>query len=74
MSAEKKRLWGLGDLGAMFIVNLKRVGQKLRRFMLLHFGLVAFRIHVPHTQKVIMCMVVGPSGRDHDAQNQSEAQ
>ena len=41
-----------GVWGVFFIVNcLKRVAQSLRRIILLHFGLVTFRIHFGKTRK-----------------------
>ena len=44
---EKRWIWGLGVWGAICIVNIiERIAQKLRRIILLHFGLVTFRIHV----------------------------
>ena len=46
---QKPRCGVWGVCGAIFIVNFeKRVGQKLRRIILLHFGLVAWRIHHFH--------------------------
>ncbi len=43
---EKLQIWGRGGMGLILILNiLKRIAQKLRRIILLHFGLVTFRIH-----------------------------
>ena len=68
---EKLRTWGLGGLEVISFVNImKRIAQKLRKTILLHFGLVTFRFHYWKTRKVIICMVSGPGGRDHDSPNQ----
>ena len=56
--------------GAIFtIIFKKRVARKLRRIILLHFGLVTFNIHFPKIRKVLMFMIFGPSERDHDFPN-----
>ena len=53
------------------MVNIiKRIAGKLRRIILLHFGLVTCRFHYWETLKPFMFMDFGPSGRDHDSQNQ----
>ena len=50
----------------IFILHIKkRIAPKLCRIILLHFGLVTFRIHFRKTRKTYMFMVFGPSGRDH---------
>ena len=49
---------------------MKRLAQKVCRTILLRFGLVAFRFHFEKPRKLLMFMVFGPSGRDHDSQNQ----
>ena len=59
-----------GELTQKYGEFRKRLARKLRRIMLLHFGLVTFRFHFGETRKPIISMVFGPSGRDHDAQNQ----
>ncbi len=42
----KSDLGSMGVWGAISIVNMmKRIAQKLRRIILLHFGLVTFRFH-----------------------------
>ena len=66
------RMWGLGRSGGViFIVKfIKRLAQKLRRFILLHFGVVTCRCHFEKTQKVIIFMFFGLGGRVHDSQNQ----
>ena len=65
---EKTRIWGLGCLGGNFIVNcIERVAQKVRRIILLHFGLW---FHVGKTRKPFMFMVFGFGGRDDDSHNQ----
>ena len=47
--------WGGG--GGILAVNIiKRIGQKLRRIILLQFGLVNFRFHFRKTPKVIIFM------------------
>ena len=62
------RLGSEGLLGAIFIVNIiKRIAPKLHRIILLHFGLVTFRIHFGKTLNPLIFMVFGPSGRDHDS-------
>ena len=43
------------------------LARKLHRIILLHFGLVAFRIHFPKPQ-VIIFMFFGLGGRVHDSQ------
>ena len=44
---------------AIFIVNFeKRVAQKLRRIILLHFGLVTFRIHFGRTRKPLVFVIL----------------
>ena len=48
----------------------KRIAQKLRIIILLHFGLVTFRFHFGETRKVIISMIFGTSGRDHGPQTQ----
>ena len=48
----------------------KRVARKLRRIILLHFGLVTFRFHFGKTRKVSMFMIFGSNGHVHDSQNQ----
>ena len=54
----------------MFIVNIiKRIAQKLRSIILLHFGLVTFRIYFGKKRQVIIFIVLGPGGRDRDSQN-----
>ena len=58
----KIRLWGLEDLGAIFIASCI--------IILLYFGLVTFRIHFAKARKVISFMFVGPGGRVHNSQNQ----
>ena len=64
-------VWGR-VCGAIFIINFiaQRIGQTLRRIILLHLGLVTFRIHFRKIRKPFIFMVFGPSGRDHDSQNQ----
>ena len=60
--------WGLGGVwGGHFIVNFKeRVATKIRKCILLHFGLlVAFRFHFEKTRKPFSCMVFGPAACDH---------
>ena len=62
---------GSRGLGVIFNVNIiKRLTQKLHRMILLHVGLVTFRIHFRETRKPFIVMVFGPSRRDHDSQNQ----
>ena len=62
---------GGGVWGAIFIVIFKKsVAQKLCRIILLHFGVVTFRIPFGKTRTPFIFMVFGPSGRDHDSQNQ----
>ena len=65
------RMWGLGGLAVIFIINMnKRLTQKLHRIILFHLGLITFRIHLGRTRKPFMFVVLGPSERDHDSQNQ----
>ena len=71
MKIRKIRIWGLGGLGVMSIVNLKkRLAQKVRRIILLHLGRVTFRIHFGKARKVITFMLFGLGGRVHDSPNQ----
>ena len=52
-------MWGLGSLGVILIVSIMEgITGKLRRILLLHFGLVAYTIHFRKTRKPIMCMVL----------------
>ena len=44
-----------------------RGSQKLRRFILLHFGLVTFRIRFGEIRTPFIFMVFGLGGRDHDS-------
>ena len=69
---EKYPLWGLWAVcGGIFIASFnKRVAQKLRIFFLLHFGTSNFLISLSGKSKKVMVMISGPSGRDHDFQNQ----
>ena len=60
MKIPKIRIWGLGGLGAIFTVNFKkRIAQKLRRIILLHFGLPTFGCHSGKTQKPFIFMIFG---------------
>ena len=58
----------LGDHLIVFFI--KRLSQKLRIMILLHFGFVTFRFAFRKTRKVIIFMFVGLGGRAHDSQNQ----
>ena len=55
------QIWGVGGSGgAISIVNIiKRLAQKLRRIILLHFGLVTFRFHYGGTLKPVIFMIFG---------------
>ena len=66
------RIWGLGGLGGfIFIVHsIERTAGKLRRIALLQFGPVAFRFNYWEPPKTIICVVLGPGGRDHGSQHQ----
>ena len=66
---ENIRFWGLGCLGGHFYC--KQITRKLLRIILLHFGLVTFRIHYWKTPRPLIFMVLWPGGRDHDSWNQS---
>ena len=60
-----------GVRGSTFNVNSnKMVAPKLRRIILLLFGLITFKFHFGKIQKVIIFMTFGPSGHDHDLQSQ----
>ena len=56
----------------LFVISMahiwKKLARKLHRIILFHFGLVTFRIHFGKDRAVIILMVFGPSGRDHDSQ------
>ena len=55
---EKLRIWGLGVWRATCIVNLnQRAAQKLRRIIVLHFGLVTFNSHFPQIPQNFMFMI-----------------
>ena len=70
-SGKKSDFGSGGVLGAIFIVNImKRIVQKLCRTILLHFGLVFFRIHFGKTKKVTISMFFGFGGLAHDSPNQ----
>ena len=49
----KIMFWGLEGLGGILNVNIMKMTQKLRRIILLHLGLVAFRFHFGKTRKPI---------------------
>ena len=54
-----------------FLVNIiRRIAGQLRSIILLHFGLITFRIHYRKTVDPLIFMVLGPGGRDHKSQNQ----
>ena len=60
-----------GSRGAIFTSKFhQRVSHKLRRIILPHFGLVAFRLHSPEIKQVIVFMIFEPSGHVHDSHNQ----
>ena len=51
-----------GSWEPFFNINSnKRIAQKLRRIILLHFGLMTFHFHFPKNQKVLKFMIFGPS-------------
>ena len=57
--------------GGIFTLHFtKGIAQKLHGIILLHFGLVAFRIHFRKTRKRFMFMVFGLGGSGHDSLNQ----
>ena len=61
-SRDTWRIWALGGLWGQFRVNIiERIAQKLRIMVLLHFGLVTFRIR-SGMRKPIIFMVFGPGG------------
>ena len=49
---------------------MQRIAPKLRRIILLDFGLVTFRFHFGKIRKPVIFMIFGPGGRVHDSQNQ----
>ena len=51
-------------------LRIKRIAQKLRRIVLLYFGLVAFRFHFGRTRNPLIFIVFGPIGRDQVSQSQ----
>ena len=63
---------GSGGFGrAMFFIDsIERLPRKLCRVILLLLRVVTFRIHFPKLPKVFICMMFGPSGRDHGHHNQ----
>ena len=67
---ENFRIWGLGRVwGAILTLHFPFwIAQKLRRTILLYAGLVTFRFHFLKIRKVLIFMIFGPSGRDHDPQ------
>ena len=65
------RICSLGVLGGSVIANtIVGIAGKLRTMILLHFGLITFRIDDGIIRKPLIFMVLGPGGRDHDCQNQ----
>ena len=53
------------------IVNIIQVlAEKLRKIILLHFGLLTFRIHFRENRKLIIVMFSGLGGRVHEPRNQ----
>ena len=49
---------GGGVWGTIFIINCsKRIAQKLRRIILLHFGLFIFRFHLGEARKPFIFMI-----------------
>ena len=46
------------------------IHEQLRRIILLHFALIAFRIHFWKRPKTNIFMVLGLGGRGHDSQHQ----
>ena len=66
------RIWGLrGSGGGIFIVkDVGRLAPKLRIIIVFPFGLVTFRINFKKTRTPVIFMAFGPSGCDHDSQNQ----
>ena len=65
------RFGGLGGLGSHFDCEYnEKIARKLRRIILLHFGLLTLWIHDWKARKHFISMVLGPGGRDHDSQNQ----
>ena len=60
--------WGLPvHFYALKFAN--RGAQKLRRIILLHFGLITFNCHFPKIQTFLICMLFGPSANVHDPKN-----
>ena len=66
------RIWGLEGLwgGIVLVTIIQRIAQKLCRVVLLHFGIVPFRIHFGRDRKPIIFIIFGPIGHDHDSKNQ----
>ena len=57
-SGDECDLGVLGVWGVIFTANvMKRIAGKLRRIILLHSGLITFRIHFRRTRKPFMFMV-----------------
>ena len=64
------RIWGLGDLGTIFIVNIiRRIAGKLHRIILLHFWTSNFSISLWENSKTRHVHDLGIFGRVHDSQN-----
>ena len=58
-------------LGVAFTVNIiKRIAGKLRRIILLHFGLVTCRFHYGRSRKLLIFMILGFSDVSMTPQNQ----
>ena len=55
-----------GGGGVIFrVYSNSRIAEKLRRIILLHFGLVIFRFQYGRSRRVFIFMILGPGGRDH---------
>ena len=66
---DKFRFEVWGGLGGKFLVSSNtRMARKLRRIILLHFGLVTFNFHFPKFPHIFIFMVFGLSGHDHGPQ------
>ena len=67
----KMRFGGLGGFWVIFVVNIiKRIAQKLRRIILLHFGTSNFSISFWENSQTHHFHDFGICGRVYDSQNQ----
>ena len=65
----KIQMWSLGD-NSFCNLSKKEWPASSVNFILLHCEQITFRFHFPNIRNILIFMIVGPSGRDHDSENQ----